>query len=162
MAPEGRYRLSDEMNTMAGGPERRRFLELFFGTGVAASLASFFYPILRYVIPPQTAELNSDTVLAGRIGDLQPNTGKIFRFGNYPGLLIRTSENKYLALTATCTHLNCTVQYRGDLHAIWCACHNGLYGLDGRNISGPPPRPLERYDVSLKGDEIYVRRRETS
>ena len=48
----------------------------------------------------------------------------------------------YRALSATCTHLGCIVQYRSDLQEIWCACHNGLYDLNGRNISGPPPRPL--------------------
>ena len=58
---------------------------------------------------------------------------------------------------AVCTHLGCTVQYRGDLHDVWCACHNGMYAVNGRNISGPPPRPLETYEVILKGDEIYVR-----
>jgi len=155
-------RVSDDLNSTRGGPKRRHILELFFGTGVVASLASFVYPILRYIIPPQTAELATDTVLAGRVGDLAPNTGKIFRFGQYPALLILTSDGKYQALSATCTHLNCTVQYRSDLQAIWCACHNGTYAVDGRNISGPPPRPLERYEVSLKGNEIYARRRETS
>jgi Rieske Fe-S protein len=156
-------RLSDNLNSSGqSGSKRRHFLELFFGTSIVASLASFFYPVLRYILPPQNAELTSDTVLAGHVGDLKPNTGEIFRFGNYPGILIRTADNKYLALSATCTHLNCTVQYRSDLHLIWCPCHNGFYGLDGRNISGPPPRPLQRYEVTLKGNEIFARREEAS
>jgi len=90
---------------------------------------------------------------------LKRNTGKIFRFGSRPGLLILTAEGEYRALSATCTHLDCTVQYRGDLHEIWCACHNGLYDLNGRNISGPPPRPLEAYDVHIRGEEMVVTRR---
>jgi len=133
-------------------------VEIFFGAGVAASLASFLYPVLRYLIPPQTVELTSDTVLAGKVGDLKPNTGKIFRFGSRPAILVLSSDGTYHALSAICTHLGCTVQYRPDLHEVWCACHNGLYSLNGRNISGPPPRPLESYEVLLKGNEIYVRR----
>lgn len=133
-------------------------MEIFFGAGVAASLASFLYPVLRYLIPPQTVELTSDTVLAGKVGDLKPNTGKIFRFGSRPAILVLSSDGTYHALSAICTHLGCTVQYRPDLHEVWCACHNGLYSLNGRNISGPPPRPLESYEVLLKGNEIYVRR----
>jgi len=39
---------------------------------------------------------------------------------------------------------------------VWCACHNGVYDLEGRNVSGPPPRPLERYDVHEIGDEIVI------
>ena len=149
--------MADE-KTISGEPERRRFVEIFFGAGVVASVASFVYPVLRYLVPPKTAELASDIVLAGKVGDLKPNTGKIFRFGSRPALLVLGPNGNYHALSATCTHLGCTVQYRPDLHEVWCACHNGLYGLNGRNISGPPPRPLESYEVILKGNEIYVRR----
>ena len=138
---------------------RRRFVELLLGGGLLASAISFLYPLLRYLIPPPAADLGSDTVIAGRVGELKRNSGKIFRFGSKPGLLILTAEGEYRALSATCTHLDCTVQYRGDLHEIWCACHNGLYDLNGRNISGPPPRPLEAYDVHVRGEEIVVNRR---
>jgi cytochrome b6-f complex iron-sulfur subunit len=51
------------------------------------------------------------------------------------------------------------VQYREDLQHIWCACHNGHYGLSGENIAGPPPRPLEEYAVNIRGDEIIVSKR---
>ena len=61
-----------------------------------------------------------------------------------------------LALSATCTHLDCTVQYRKDLGVIWCACHNGKYDFNGRNIAGPPPRPLDEYRVVMQGDEVYI------
>ncbi len=138
---------------------RRRFVEFLLGGGLLASAISFLYPLLRYLIPPPAADLGSDTVIAGRVGELKRNTGKIFRFGSKPGLLFLTAEGEYRALSATCTHLDCTVQYRGDLHEIWCACHNGLYDLNGRNISGPPPRPLEAYDVHVRGEEIVVNRR---
>jgi cytochrome b6-f complex iron-sulfur subunit len=150
--------MTDGPANLQSDQPRRRLLELFLGVSVIATLTSFLYPILRYLIPPRTTELASDTALAGRVGDLKPNSGKIFRFGSRPGLLILTQDGKYHAMSAVCTHLNCTVQYRGDLRVVWCACHNGMYSADGRNISGPPPRPLETYEVFLKGDEIYVRR----
>jgi Rieske Fe-S protein len=50
------------------------------------------------------------------------------------------------------------VQYRPDLQQIWCACHNGHYDLNGRNVSGPPPRPLRAYDVNVNGDELVISR----
>ena len=141
---------------------RRRFVEVLLGSGFIATAAAFVYPVLRYLVPPKASDLGSDAVVAGRIGDLKPNSGKIFRFGNRPGLLIRTASGEYRAMSATCTHLSCTVQYRDDLREVWCACHNGKYNLDGRNISGPPPRPLEAFDVQVRGDEILVRRRRES
>lgn len=139
-------------------PARRRLLELFVGGGVLTSITSFLYPVVRYLIPPAVSDLGMDEVIAAKVGDLKPNTGKIFRFGSKPGLLLLNAQGEYKALAGTCTHLSCTVQYRGDLQQVWCACHNGIYGQDGRNISGPPPRPLEEFQVLVRGDEILVRR----
>jgi len=141
------------------GPTRRRLLELFLGGGLFASLASFVYPVLRYLVPPPVADLGGDEVIAAKVGDLKLNSAKIFRFGNRPGLLLRVGEGEYRAFSATCTHLSCTVQYRTDLHEIWCACHNGMYDLNGRNVSGPPPRPLENYQVHVRGEDLVVSRK---
>jgi nitrite reductase/ring-hydroxylating ferredoxin subunit len=138
---------------------RRHFLEFLLGGGVFASIASVVYPVWRYLIPPPVTDLGGDEVVASKVGDLKPKGSKIFRFGNRPALLLMTAQGEYLALSAVCTHLSCTVQYRNDLQQIWCACHNGLYDLAGRNISGPPPRPLESYQVHVRGDEIVVTRK---
>jgi cytochrome b6-f complex iron-sulfur subunit len=138
---------------------RRRFVEVLLGSGFLATVAAFVYPVFEYLIPPKVADLGSDSVVAGRIGELKPNSGKIFRFGDRPGILIRTSSGEYRAMSAICTHLSCTVQYRDDMQHVWCACHNGHYDLNGRNIAGPPPRPLELFEVQVRGDEIFVRRR---
>jgi len=137
---------------------RRRFLGAVLGGGLLASFISFFYPVLRYLVPPAVTDMGGDSVVAGRVGDLKPNSSKIFRFGARPGLLVMTSDGQYKAMSATCTHLSCTVQYRSELRQVWCACHNGLYDLAGRNVSGPPPRPLEGYQVHVRGDEIIVSR----
>jgi cytochrome b6-f complex iron-sulfur subunit len=138
---------------------RRRFVEVLLGSGFLATAVAFLYPVLRYLVPPKATDLGSDAVVAGRVGELKANSGKVFRFGNRPGLLIHTSSGEYRAMSATCTHLSCTVQYRDDMRQVWCACHNGKYDLNGRNISGPPPRPLEGFEVQVRGDEIFVRRR---
>src|SRR5215467_4196711 len=144
--------------SLSSSVPRRRFVEVLLGSGFLATAAAFIYPVLRYLVPPKTSDLGSDAVVAGRVGDLKPNSGKIFRFGNRPGLLIRTANGEYRAMSATCTHLSCTVQYRDDLQRVWCACHNGQYDLTGKNISGPPPRPLELFETRVRGDEIFVRR----
>jgi cytochrome b6-f complex iron-sulfur subunit len=150
--------LNEESTTREDEPKRRHFVELFLGTAAAASLTSFVYPVLRYIIPPLTTELTGDLVLAGHLGELQPNTGKIFAFGSRPAILILDRDGKYHALSAVCTHLGCTVQYRSDLREVWCPCHDGKYTVDGKNISGPPPRPLEEFDVVLEGNNIYAQR----
>jgi len=140
-------------------PARRRLVEVLLGGGVLASVVSFIYPVLKYLAPPAVPDLGQDDVVACQLGDLKPNGSKVFRFGSRPALLLLTAEGEYHAVSAVCTHLGCTVQYRNDMHVIWCACHNGIYGLDGRNISGPPPRPLENFQVNVRGNEIVVSRK---
>jgi Rieske Fe-S protein len=113
---------------------------------------------MRDIIPPPVAESVSRFVVAAKVGELKNNSGKIFKFGSKPALLVRLVDGSYRAFSAVCTHLNCTVQYRSDLREIWCACHNGLYDLEGRNVSGPPPHPLESYEVHIQGEDIVVTR----
>lgn len=137
---------------------RRRLIEILLGGGMFASIVSFLYPVLKYLVPPPVPDLGQDEVVAAKVGDLKPDGSKVFRFGSRPALLLLTPEGEYHAVSAVCTHLGCTVQYRSDLHEVWCACHNGTYALDGRNISGPPPRPLEKFQVNIRSNEIIVSR----
>ncbi len=138
---------------------RRGAIELLLGGGILASVVSFLYPVFKYLVPPTVTELGSDEVVAAKVAEMKSNSAKIFRFGTRPGLLIMNKDGTYRAVSATCTHLGCTVQYRQDMQQIWCACHNGFYDLNGRNISGPPPRPLEVFDVHVRQDDIVVSRK---
>jgi Rieske Fe-S protein len=132
------------------------FLNYFLGTSLGATLSAIIYPVIQFLIPPSVSEAAQSNVVAGTSTELRPGTGKIFKFGSQPGLLIKTATGETRAFSATCTHLNCTVQYRADLDHIWCACHDGHYDINGKNLSGPPPRPLDQYVVNFRGDEIVV------
>jgi Rieske Fe-S protein len=80
---------------------------------------------------------------------------KIIRFGVEPVIVVRLADNDFRAFAATCTHLDCIVEYQKDKNRIWCNCHNGEFDLSGRNVAGPPPKPLEPYkvDVVSKGPQ---------
>ncbi|UCH85088.1 MAG: Rieske (2Fe-2S) protein [Candidatus Latescibacterota bacterium] len=135
---------------------RRGFVSLLLGGGILGWLGAVLYPIISYLNPPKVPEANVQTVKAGSASDFPKNTAQIVKFGRKPVILIKTNNDEFLAFAATCTHLDCIVQYRGDLKQIWCACHNGLYDLKGRNISGPPPKPLDEYAVNIVEDEIHI------
>jgi len=137
---------------------RRKFTDWLLRIASIPVAASILYPIIRYFKPPEVAEGSATTVEAATVDELAVDEYKIFRFGARPGILIRISEDEYRAFAATCTHLDCIVQYRDDKRMIWCACHNGLFDLSGRNVSGPPPRPLEEYQINVVGETIYVSR----
>lgn len=138
-------------------PGRRDLLSLVLGTWAAGVAAAIVYPVLRFLVPPDVPEA-ALTASAGKASTLAPNTARVVPFGAQPAIVIRTESGEVRAFTAVCTHLSCTVQYRSDLQHIWCACHNGHYDLTGRNVSGPPPRPLKAFDVAVKDDEIIVSR----
>jgi Rieske Fe-S protein len=140
-----------------GDTSRKRFIGWLLGTSAGAFLAAVFYPVVRYLIPPLAAESAASTVtLAIRPEDIAANTAEIFKFGSRAGILLRTPSGELRAFSAVCTHLSCIVQYRPDLGHIWCACHNGHFDLNGRNISGPPPAPLEAFTVNVREDQIVV------
>jgi Rieske Fe-S protein len=135
---------------------RRNFLNYLLGTSIGATLIAVLYPVLKFLVPPEVIEATQNSVVAAKAKDVANNSGLIFKFGNKPGILIRTATGELKAFSATCTHLDCIVQYRPDQKLIWCACHNGQYNLSGQNIAGPPPRPLEEYTVNVRGEDIVV------
>lgn len=145
-------------NTATGesDPQKRNFLKYVLGGGALAWAAAVLFPIFSYLKPPKQAEVEVTSVKVGKADQIEKDSGTIVRFGTKPVILIRTAAGEFHAFSATCTHLDCTVQYKKEQGVIWCACHNGKYDLTGRNIAGPPPRPLDEYRVVIQGDEIFV------
>jgi cytochrome b6-f complex iron-sulfur subunit len=79
-----------------------------------------------------------------------------------PYILIRLENDEFYAYEQKCTHLSCAVYYMPGSGKIECPCHNGWFDArTGEVLAGPPPRPLPRLDVLVKGDEVYVREFET-
>jgi len=138
---------------------RRKFLDRVIGVGTIALVSSVLYPVIRYLIPPKSGEAAATQVKLpfGRAElEADPRKSKTFRFGRQLGIIVLAPSGELKAVSATCTHLDCTVQYKMDEGVLWCACHNGRYDLKGGNVSGPPPRPLERFAVNEVGKDIFI------
>jgi Rieske Fe-S protein len=88
----------------------RRWINYLLGTGIGATLATILYPTLKFMMPSEVPEAPQLTVVVGKVSDLRPNSGKIFRFGSKPGIVIETPTGEIRAFSAVCTHLACTVQ----------------------------------------------------
>ena len=135
---------------------RRNFLNKVLKGGFFAWMLAILYPIFSYLEPPKAKESKISQLNIGKSEDMPKNSGKIVKFGNKPVIVIRKAGGEYIAFSAVCTHLSCIVQYRKDLGQIYCACHNGKYDLNGKNISGPPPAPLPKYSVAIKKDDVFI------
>jgi len=136
-------------------PRRKWLLHGLQGT-IAATVAAIFYPVTRFLWPRPATRSGAMEVVAGfRVNELKPEGEQwpaqfTLDFDGKPCTVIRTPDGEVKAFNAVCTHTDCTVEYRPDKGDIFCNCHNGLYDLNGRNVSGPPPRPLELYKVTLR------------
>lgn len=155
---------------------RRQWLLRSLIASIAATLAAIFYPVIRFLWPrPATVSGALESAAPFRVNQLPNAPGNPFDFGGKPCLVVLTREGQrrlsqnlpltardVRAFNAICTHLACTVEYRPSQEDIFCNCHNGVYDLNGKNVSGPPPRPLETYKVTLRGkpgqEEIIVSR----
>ena len=70
-----------------------------------------------------------------------------------PAILLRAADREVVAFSQKCTHLGCVVYYEQDEDRWHCPCHEGNFdALTGAVLSGPPPRPLGRIDVEIRGD----------
>jgi Rieske Fe-S protein len=99
----------NEAHNKPASPRRREFLDYLLGTSIGATLVAIFYPIVKFMIPPEVVESAENSVVAGNLKDIAVNTGKIFKFGTKPGILVRTATGELKAFSATCTHLDCIV-----------------------------------------------------
>jgi Rieske Fe-S protein len=98
-------------------------------------------------------------VRIGSLSGLAPGSVAMFAYPTEhdPCLLIRTRDGKLLAYSQKCTHLSCAVVPRLDEGILHCPCHEGIFDLaTGRNIAGPPPRPLPAIELEIAGDDVFA------
>lgn len=147
--------MADRSNaaTNVDAPTRRGFLDLLLGLTVVGTLASIFYPVLRYLKPlPDAGPGGPVRLTRAEVGSLESKRFVIVPVAGTRVLVFRDQDLTLRAFDARCTHEGCTVQYVAAEAAIWCACHNARFDVEGRVLSGPPPRPLPRYGVREETD----------
>jgi cytochrome b6-f complex iron-sulfur subunit len=140
---------------------RRSFLGIIIGFFSVLWSAMAAYPLLRYLTPPKTtSQLSNVTSLTvAEVKDIPIGTGQNFQFGSIPAILTHTREGEFHAFSAVCSHLGCTVQFNPDAERITCACHGGQYDpTTGKNLAGPPPKPLTSLKAEVKDGKVVVSR----
>ena len=65
-------------------------------------------------------------------------------------IFVVRSEDQFHVISAVCTHLGCTVQWREG--AFQCPCHGSRFRPDGAVVGGPAPRPLSWFALSIAPD----------
>jgi Rieske Fe-S protein len=154
---------------------RRRFMTGTANAAGAIAAASFTLPALGFAIGPifkstphpwetvgtvdQFPENNYIPVivtLVPDIGEAGKSTAYVRKKNPALDKDIYDRDTPYIAISDRCVHLGCPVRWVDAAERFICPCHGGVYDLLGRPVSGPPPRPLDRFYTRVVGEEVQL------
>ncbi len=149
--------------------KRRDFMGLatFVIGGIIS--AGMGIPAIAYIIGPALQRQDAQNwIQLGPISKVELGTPTLFKakIEQQAGWIINEQElsvyvltengRDFVALSNICSHLGCRVRWIADQDEFFCPCHNGVFDKDGRVLDGPPPRPLDHYEVKVENDQLYI------
>jgi menaquinol-cytochrome c reductase iron-sulfur subunit len=148
---------------------RRDFLGVATGAIAAFIGAGMAIPAIAYIMGP-ALQRNKDEewIRLGSASKVEIGTPTLFKvqLERQTGWIVDTREisiyvltedgRNYIAMSNICTHLGCRVRWIGDEKNFFCPCHNAVFDKDGEVVTGPPPRALDRYEIKVEDDQLYV------
>lgn len=135
---------------------RRRALDAILTAMGAISAIALLWPAVSYVLPVRKRGGGGERVSAGKQEGWAVWDGRKVSLQGKPAVVIRT-DSGFRAFSAVCTHLGCIVQWNSATRDFECPCHAAKFNADGQIVSGPPPRPLPQYGVSVVQNEVIVK-----
>ena len=147
--------------------DRRRFLALVFWAVNATIAAALSVPIVGFVAAPLFRKRPRVGVNVGELASfplgrpqrvdfaIRKRDGWAIVTGRQSAWVVRTAKGVRV-FDPRCTHLGCAYHWHAQTEKFLCPCHNGIYGIDGAVVSGPPPRPLDTYETWVDSGSLYV------
>jgi cytochrome b6-f complex iron-sulfur subunit len=133
---------------------RRGFLRLLLSITGLTALGSFLYPLSRFIAPPLARKFTSNLSIKKDL--ISVGGAKEIVLGNTPAIIINVPDKGFVAVSRVCTHLGCLVQYDKKEKRLLCPCHAGVFDLEGKVLSGPPPKPLETIPLKVEGGILLI------
>lgn len=147
----------EDVSSRSAPASRRRFLTWMssaflglWGLGAAGVIGAFLRPRAAAEDPAQRI------VRVGMLQDLPIGEARLVRHGTSPFYVVRLDRERVTAVSAVCTHVRCILGFDRGQSALVCPCHAGRFDLAGRVLSGPPPKALAVYEVSVRAGELFV------
>jgi quinol---cytochrome c reductase iron-sulfur subunit, bacillus type len=150
--------------------DRRNFLVVaIYGLGALIGLA-LTVPAAIYLLWPPRPKKETEWVDAGRLTQLQPRMPEevVFRRNRADGWkitsekatawVVKLSPKDLIAFAPQCPHLGCAYHWEAQNQEFLCPCHASRFTIEGNVISGPSPRPLDRYEMKIEGDKLLLGR----
>jgi cytochrome b6-f complex iron-sulfur subunit len=134
---------------------RRRFLsQAVMGFGALFGLGLLAMRFVQFLVPAPKPK-RYEAVLIGTEAKVPVGEAVAIDLGGQKMMVLRTEEG-IVAFSRRCTDLGCLVSWNKERQQFVCPCHQGVFDKTGRNIAGPPPRPLDRFEVVRRGEQLYV------
>ncbi|MDZ4860131.1 MAG: Rieske (2Fe-2S) protein [Candidatus Hydrogenedentes bacterium] len=93
------------------------------------------------------------------LDELEVGMAKVFQYPHEGNacVLVRISEDNFVAYGQKCTHLSCPVIPKPRDGKFYCPCHNGSFDLHtGRPLAGPPRRALPKVTLKMANGRIIA------
>ena len=135
---------------------RRTFLNTLLGGWFLAFFSGSVYALVKFAFPTLGKEPDFVALDINDFMNIPSNSVKPIAWGGKVGLFFKKADGTTTALKGLCTHMECNISYKQEDRKFYCACHEGWFNEDGKNIKGPPPKPLEFFDIKIKGERIIV------
>lgn len=149
--------MPDAQNQPVEDAGRRSFFNRLFQTVMGLWGVAFITVVISYVkTPRESTGIDEKVSRVGPLSEMPIGSARFIANERLPFWLIRTSSEELIALSATCTHLRCILQWDKDSGHLICPCHAGAFDLNGNVVAGPPPRPLQSLKVDTRGGIVYV------
>mgnify|MGYP005726849635 CR=1 FL=1 len=147
---------------------RRKFMERTIAAIGGVITAGFAIPGVSYILSPALQEKIENWIFLGSAAKVEPGvptlmkasierkTGWITDSVEYAAYVRTEDGENFEAMTNICPHLGCRVRWIDDQELFFCPCHNASFDKNGDVLDGPPPRPLDRYEVKKEDDQIFI------
>ena len=73
--------------------------------------------------------------------------------------VLRKADGALQVLSPSCTHLGCPVRWSETSRKFLCPCHGGFFDERGKNVGGPPKRPLDQLEARVRDGRLHVMER---
>jgi len=145
--------LDNQSDNSAGEIGRRQFIVVSWVGALIGLFAQTFSGLMRFMTPVLEEGAFGTEVRAGRVEEFDIDTVDYFRDSRF--YLVRLDEG-FLALYRKCPHLGCVVPWDEEAGHFNCPCHTSLFTMRGEVTSGPSPRPLDLFPVTIRDGEVFV------
>ncbi len=148
---------------------RREFVTItvgILGTVIAAAIG---LPAIGYVLGPALKSRASDAwIPIGKVTDFPVDDPTLVSFtrtkvngwektiNSYGVYVVNPPNGEIYAMSNVCSHLSCRVTWLANDQDYLCPCHDGIFDIQGEVVSGPPPKPLFRYETKIEDGTLYI------